>query len=616
MKTKIFIFFIFVSSLLYAQENEECMVCHKDKESGAPLVNSNAFGKSIHGNNLCISCHSDIKELPHNEKLKPVSCKDCHRIESEIYLNSDHGKAQLKGINEAATCKACHGSTHTILNSRNPKSPVYHKNIPDTCTHCHGNSGKMEKFHLTQKEPYKSYRNSIHGQALKNGEMNAAVCTDCHGSHNIYGSSNSMSKIFHKNIPVTCSKCHENVFKVYERSIHGVVSKAGVKEAPVCIDCHGEHTIRAVKDKESSVYIGAITKTCSGCHASEKIVTKFGLPADRVQTYLDSFHGLSGKAGDLRVANCASCHGFHDILMSDNKLSSINKVNLPKTCGKCHPGAGAMLASGSIHTKDSKEKNLIIYYVKIFYISLILLTIGGMIFHNAIHFLKNLREHYKKCKKEANDKRMSINERIQHFGLLICFSVLAYTGFAVKYPESWWAYPFRILEEGSQIRSEIHHWTAFIFILFAIFHVFYLVFTKAGRKRVTQLFPVFKDITDAFKFIGYNIGLCKEKPQFREYNYMEKFEYWALIWGSIIMIVTGILLLFENITLKYLPLWITDLATLIHFYEAILATVAIIIWHFYWTIFDPEIYPMSWQWITGKKIDNEKIINPPLKKGD
>jgi cytochrome b subunit of formate dehydrogenase len=99
----------------------------------------------------------------------------------------------------------------------------------------------------------------------------------------------------------------------------------------------------------------------------------------------------------------------------------------------------------------------------------------------------------------------------------------------------------------------------------------------------------------------YNIGLTKTPPPTRRWNYAEKAEYWALMWGSFVMIVTGAMLIFTETVLRMLPKIWHDVAQVIHFYEAMLATLAIVVWHFYWVIFDPNVYPMNPAWLIGKR---------------
>src|ERR1019366_9191677 len=100
--------------------------------------------------------------------------------------------------------------------------------------------------------------------------------------------------------------------------------------------------------------------------------------------------------------------------------------------------------------------------------------------------------------------------------------------------------------------------------------------------------------------VCYYLGLTSRKPEFARFNYAEKAEYWALVWGMIVMAVTGIMLWAKVLVGNHLPRWWLDIATAIHFYEAVLATLAIIVWHFYQVFFDPDVYPMNWAWWDGK----------------
>jgi cytochrome b subunit of formate dehydrogenase len=114
------------------------------------------------------------------------------------------------------------------------------------------------------------------------------------------------------------------------------------------------------------------------------------------------------------------------------------------------------------------------------------------------------------------------------------------------------------------------------------------------------MLPKYEDVKEVFQNLGYLLGLRAEPPRFDRFSYIEKAEYWALIWGTAVMVTTGLLLWFVNFTLHYLPKWASDLATLVHYYEAWLATLAILVWHFYYVIFNPDVYPMNWTWLTGK----------------
>jgi cytochrome b subunit of formate dehydrogenase len=98
----------------------------------------------------------------------------------------------------------------------------------------------------------------------------------------------------------------------------------------------------------------------------------------------------------------------------------------------------------------------------------------------------------------------------------------------------------------------------------------------------------------------YNLGLSNTRPTFGKFSYVEKIEYLAYMWGTMVMALTGFILWFNNFALRYFPKWVSDAATALHYYEAILATFSILIWHFYTVIFDPDVYPMDRAWLTGK----------------
>jgi cytochrome b subunit of formate dehydrogenase len=531
--------------------------------------------------------------------LKPVACATCHRIETEVYRNSDHGIALKAGVAEAASCRSCHGNAHELLNSRNPDSPVFRTNIPRTCAQCHEKTQEMARFHLNQPAPIASFSQSVHGLALmQKGVISAAVCTDCHGSHDLHKATNPVSKLFWQNIPSTCGKCHENIRQTYLRSIHGKAMTTGKRDAPVCTDCHGEHTIAAVKQTISKVFPSHIPETCGQCHSAERIITKYQLPPHVVESYMESYHGLALQLGSVVAANCASCHGTHDILPSVDELSSINPRNLAKTCGKCHAGVSAQVAKGQIHsgTQPGLEHRMV-SFVRRIYLVLILIVVGGMLFHNALDLRKKLIAHYREMALGSLCSRMSLNERIQHGVLLVVFIALAYTGFALRSPQAWWASPFVGRVDW---RSLSHRVAALIFCLLAVYHIWFMGCTKRGRKELKALLPRRIDLAQPFWMLAYYFGWQAKRPVFERYSYVEKAEYWALVWGSLIMVATGALMTWERWTLRIFPKWLFDVVTTVHYFEAILACLAIIVWHIYFVMLDPDEYPMKWTWITGK----------------
>jgi formate dehydrogenase gamma subunit len=387
--------------------------------------------------------------------------------------------------------------------------------------------------------------------------------------------------------------------------------RQGFTKSPVCTDCHGEHSISGVQDPNSRVSVAQVTKTCSSCHQALEITEKYGLSGNRVATYQDSFHGLAARGGNLTAANCSSCHGFHDVRPSSDPKSSISRNNLAATCGKCHPGASENFARGAVHVAVTQKDAPILFYIRMFYLAMIVGTIGGMLGHNGLDFLKKLRRHLRSWESGAilrsthggevgrSFLRMSVLERIQHALLALSFITLVYTGFALKFPESWPFAWLAALEKGSAWRALIHRGAAVAMIAACVLHLFYLP-TRRGRRFLIDMLPRVSDIREATQNIGYLLGLRAEPPRYDRFSYIEKAEYWALVWGSVIMTATGFALWFETDALKLLPLLVLDVATLIHYYEAWLAALAILVWHFYFVIFNPDVYPMNWTWLTGK----------------
>jgi len=192
---------------------------------------------------------------------------------------------------------------------------------------------------------------------------------------------------------------------------------------------------------------------------------------------------------------------------------------------------------------------------------------------------------------------MPLRYRLQHATLLTSFILLVLTGFALKFPDSWFA---SLLSLGEHKRHLLHRIAAVVLIGVSFYHLFDLALSQSGRKLVRDLFPTLDDVRGAWQNIAYYLGVTSRKPEFPRFTYAEKAEYWALVWGMIVMAVTGVMLWAKVLVGNHMPRWWLDVATAIHFYEAVLATLAIVVWHFYQVFFDPDVYPMNWAWWDGK----------------
>lgn len=663
--------------------DDDTFIMEKDGKEISIHVSTDKFNSASHSKLKCISCHInfDADEIPHSDNLIPKNCADCHQ--KEIVNHLFHPRLLKATGNETGkdvNCINCHGY-HYAQDPTKPDSKWSIENLPNSCgechteiknkyvtsehyhafkdgmlgapncLHCHKNPVarvhtnedtvavkiSQEKLclscHLDSPEVRERtaptagfitmYEHSVHGSALNGGNTKAANCVDCHNSHEVLKSTNDESPTFKLNIPTTCGECHEQISEVYLESIHGVALEKGNFESPSCTDCHGEHNILKHDDPKSPVAFQNLSReVCSPCHSSVRLSDKYGINADRFETFSDSYHGLAIEGGSVAVANCASCHGSHNIKPSSDPTSTVHKANLVETCGGCHPGANENFTVGKIHITRQDEDEPIIYFIASTYITLIFVVIGLMLIHNIFDFFRKSK--IKKMKQRGLIReerhshrlylRMTVNERIQHATMAISFILLVITGFMLSYPNAWWVSHIRDLSSDAFVyRSLIHRISAVIMVAISLYHIYYVSFTVRGRQLIKDLLPRYKDIRDAIDVAKFNLGFSKDKPKLDRFSYIEKAEYWALIWGTIVMTVTGIVMWFDNTFMGILTKLGWDIARTVHYYEAWLAFLAIVVWHFYFVIFNPDAYPMNLAFWKGTITEEEMAEEHPLE---
>jgi formate dehydrogenase gamma subunit len=610
-------FFLGFAGPLSASANEDCLTCHGDSSfavefpsggsrslfaSEAELINSS------HSGFTCTDCHADLAgltEYPHGSPLAKVDCGTCHADENSQYVTSLHGVALASGNPEAPTCASCHGA-HDILRSDKETARTSKANLPRTCASCHSRYILTRDPDVRIANSYKMYSEGVHAKGIRGGINVAASCNDCHGTHDLRPAADIQSTVNRRNIPKTCSKCHVDIYLRYEKGIHGKALAAGITDdTAICTDCHGEHKILPKDDPASNSNPLNIAKTCSQCHNDERIIEKYGLAGQRLATYEDSYHGLATRRGAWNTANCASCHNAHDILPAANAESSINPGNLVRTCRRCHVTATANFAAGYTHKSSILSEQYsaigeINRYVRRFYITMIAVFAGSFFLHNFIILIYHIIERYRKDRDKPYFIRFNRSEIIQHLRVTVAFILLVLTGFALRFPDAWWARLLSSLGMNEEVRSWVHRGAALLLIYTAIHHALYLLATKRGKIEFKAFIPRVKDVRDALGNIKYHLGLAKEKPLFDRFDYSQKLEYWSLVWGTFIMIGTGFVLWFPSFFSQFLPDWAIKISETVHYYEAWLATLAIFIFHFFMVMYHPEEYPMNITWITGR----------------
>jgi nitrate/TMAO reductase-like tetraheme cytochrome c subunit len=305
---------------------QKCLICHgkkdltKQEETGRTVslyVDTAQLQMTVHGGRDCADCHIDIVEIPHKQ-VKKVNCRRCHYVGNPV------------GAPEG--------------------------------------------------ELYDQYEHSVHGLEVARGNPRAPVCKDCHGSHDIIRHDSTTSRMYKQNIPQTCGRCHMDVYAAYRESVHGTALARGNMDSPSCASCHGEHSIQRPEEPGSKVSAANVTRTCSDCHGPKGVASKYGIKTDRAATFEESFHGVAQMMESRMVANCASCHGNHDVRPHDDPKSSVHPDNIPATCGKpgCHPDATVSFASGKIHIDPKSKESGILYYISRFFMILTVSTLVGL----------------------------------------------------------------------------------------------------------------------------------------------------------------------------------------------------------------------------------------------
>ena len=229
---------------------------------------------------------------------------------------------------------------------------------------------------------------------------------------------------------------------------------------------------------------------------------------------------------------------------------------------------------------------------------------------------RRLREEKRKEKHGEEGEmfqRFNRNFRFQHMVMFSSVILLIITGMPIKFPDyvlSRWVVS---LWGGIYNSTIVHRIGALMLVYFMVHHMLYTILSRDGRRDFVLLIPMPKDIRDAVQNIRYFLGKVNEKPKFGRFSYIEKFDYWAVYWGCIIMIGSGAFLWGESLALKYFPKYVLDIAHEMHSDEALLATLAIVIWHFYNVHFNPERFPGTLMWWHGQISEHEIKEEHPLE---
>lgn len=320
---------------------------------------------------FCLSCHGDSTlsmTLPSGEEVSLYVSQD----------ELDHSVHSNKGIE----CEACHnnisGYPHPRIKYKTQRelSLAYYQ----TCEKCHSAN-------------YEKTQDSMHAQAAAEGNLDAPVCTDCHGHHDTSAPDEPRSLISE-----TCNKCHTDIVDAYKQSVHGAaLLEEDNPDVPVCTDCHGVHNIQ---DPRTDAFHVQSPELCAGCHADKELMDKYDLSSDVYSIYKRSWHGVDISVYKARwgtvwhdSAVCTDCHGVHDMRKTDDPLSKVNSKNLLATCQECHPTAGPnWVDAWTGHNEISLERTPFLYYVDKFYTSFTPFVLWACIIYVVLQIIRSIAD--------------------------------------------------------------------------------------------------------------------------------------------------------------------------------------------------------------------------------
>jgi cytochrome b subunit of formate dehydrogenase len=543
-------------SAAWGADNSMCLACHGNAGFAMPdddgelrdlHVIPEKFAASVHGTQSCVGCHADITGIPHETAGEfKVSCVQCHEDLWQEALRSDrkeesrklgHVKAQIDRYMQSiharpsradqsrtnATCYDCHDA-HYVYPGGSAIRAEWRLDIPNVCGKCH-------------TDELRDYATSVHGrEVLQNSNPDAAICSDCHTTHDVESASMDSTRLA---ITKNCGSCHERNLKSYMRTYHGRVNTLGYAYTAKCFDCHGSHEIRRVADPASSVHPHNRLATCQTCHehATPGFVTfEPHATTDDYERY--PYMWIVSKFMAALIIGVFLFFWTHTALWFHREYKD-------RRARKTRPH----VQTAGLPQLEGK------YY-----------------------------------------RRFSAGWRLVHLFFALALMILSLTGMAVHYAETSWASAVMNALGGPRSAAIIHRVAAVVILSLFVGHILYFAVRLGPKWRTfnwfghASLVPSLQDLRDVAAMFRWFVGKAP-RPIFGRWSYWERFDYWAPFWGLTIVGGSGLMLWFKELTAAVWPGWIFNLASLAHGEEAFLAILFLFTVHFFNNHFRPDKLP-------------------------
>jgi cytochrome b subunit of formate dehydrogenase len=510
----------------------------------------------------------------------------------------------------------------------------------EACVDCHSAQGDGPNVDLG------AFGKSVHAE-------NGIGCTDCHSGYSMgphvsdhpgpagpeqemvarlarasWGEGDRRTRVSSPRAYLACATCHSETTDAFAKSAHSRWLREDAKvSGPSCASCHGAiHAVTklaayapaAGKREKVPADRREMAKRCEACHGDPKFAAAAGVNPEAAVTYHDSIHGRLARVGSPFAPVCTSCHaaakdkgGTHAIVAKADPASPVAPGNRKETCNRCHERATDNFAALVAH-KPIQEigGHVVPHLVHVAFSWLTTLTLLFFAFHVAIDFAYELRQRIgKKGHLAAGEGarsvvRFDLHQRVQHWLMLSGVILLGITGWPLRGagdPQAaGYSASFMKLFGGQEGAAIGHRVGAVLIIASAVYHLFYLTFLAAKKRLPLSMLPTPKDALDMKDNILFMLGLKKERPRFDRYMYLEKFDYWAVFWGIVMMVGTGFIFWFPVWFASWAPSWLITAALIVHGEEATLAILFLFVVHFYNVHLKPSIFPMNWAWLNGR----------------
>lgn len=575
-------------------DNASCLSCHDGSKEGVevpgpddeprPLlpVDPAAFAKSVHAKLQCVDCHSAITDSAADHQVSAgiarPDCVECHsKIQAaataekplserlkllaaniESYKTSFHARPNADDETRPnASCNDCH-NTHTfnVPPAGTPERTEWRLGISSLCGTCH-------------EEQLEIWTESVHGREVtQKNNPKAAVCSDCHTTHDIKRSKSEEAKLA---ITANCGNCHEDRYESYKFTYHGKITTLGYANTAKCFNCHGSHDIEPSSNELAYMHPDNRLETCQECHNGKKDISlaTAGFISFRPHGTTNNFD----KYPELWLANQ---------LMNQLLIGTFGFFWLHTLLWFYREFKDRQKRKGQQHVK-----------------------VDGLTDVPAAFAGKQFQ-------------RFSLTWRIAHLLFALSLMVLTLTGIPLFYPEAPWAIPLMTLLGGPEQAGIIHRICAVVFAGVFFWHLLYLGF-KIGRNwknfkifGPNSLIPGLQDAKDMLAMFKWFLGLAP-RPVFDRWTYWEKFDYWAPFWGVTIIGVSGLMMWIPSVTAQYLPGWVFSVAAIFHSEEAFLAVVFLFTVHFFNNHFRPDKFPLDRVMFTGAMTIEELQHQHPLQ---